>query len=310
MNIRICKNIQKFRKDQEVTQAQLANYLGVSPQAVSKWEQEAAMPDVYLIPKIAFFFDVSIDTLFGTSNMESTKLAVTKYSLVRNDKNYREAKEALENILSMNDQDLEALGMMVHLEYQRSLEYIDSSQRVCQKLLDLAQGKDEDWARKARYQMMRHDSMLGQFDFIDRYMKAFEANKTREAFNDLMIALLERHDYEEVIRWGRDYIESFDDDDQATIYPNLMEAALKLCDLEYGRVCFQKILDLSEQTGQVFNAWWLMWKLYKKAGEAQEAEACRQELIKQMPDQNFNDYNYEYFMNSLEGGSDSLRHLS
>ncbi|MCM1990328.1 helix-turn-helix transcriptional regulator [Oceanirhabdus seepicola] len=135
MNIKICKNIAKLRKENKMTQAQVAEYLGVSPQAVSKWEQEAAIPDVYLIPKIAFFFNVSIDTLFGTSNIDTTDLLVSKYSTVRNEKNYKEAKEAVETLLDMNGEDMKALGLLCHLEYQRALEFLLKSKASCENLL-------------------------------------------------------------------------------------------------------------------------------------------------------------------------------
>lgn len=56
--------IRELRKKKGLTQEQLANALGLSPQAVSKWEIEASYPDMTLIPVLANFFDVSLDTLF------------------------------------------------------------------------------------------------------------------------------------------------------------------------------------------------------------------------------------------------------
>ena len=62
--------LQTLRKNRGVTQEQLATYLGVSPQAVSKWEN-GSYPDGDLLPKIAAYFEVSIDYLYG--NEQSTK---------------------------------------------------------------------------------------------------------------------------------------------------------------------------------------------------------------------------------------------
>ncbi len=56
--------ISKLRKDRNVTQEALARWVGVSAQAVSKWEN-GGLPDTELLPKIADYFGVSIDTLFG-----------------------------------------------------------------------------------------------------------------------------------------------------------------------------------------------------------------------------------------------------
>jgi len=61
----IGKNIYTLRKEKKITQAQLAEKLGVSEQAISKWENNLCAPDVSLFPVIADFFGVSIDRIFG-----------------------------------------------------------------------------------------------------------------------------------------------------------------------------------------------------------------------------------------------------
>ncbi len=58
-------NIYTLRKEKKITQAQLAEKLGVSEQSVSKWENDQCAPDVSLFPIIAEYFGVSIDRLFG-----------------------------------------------------------------------------------------------------------------------------------------------------------------------------------------------------------------------------------------------------
>ena len=60
----IGKQIASMRKDRGIRQEELANYVGVSTQAVSKWEN-GGVPDTELLPKIADFFSVSVDCLFG-----------------------------------------------------------------------------------------------------------------------------------------------------------------------------------------------------------------------------------------------------
>ena len=58
-------NIYALRKEKKITQAQLAEKLCVSEQAVSKWENNQCAPDVSLFPIIADYFGVSIDRIFG-----------------------------------------------------------------------------------------------------------------------------------------------------------------------------------------------------------------------------------------------------
>ncbi len=59
--------IKNCRTEQNITQEALAEFLNVSTQAISKWETNNSYPDITLIPKIAEFFSISIDTLFYES---------------------------------------------------------------------------------------------------------------------------------------------------------------------------------------------------------------------------------------------------
>lgn len=61
-------NIAELRREHNMKQDELAEMLGVTPQAVSKWENGASMPDISLLPKIAQIFGVTIDDLFGVNN--------------------------------------------------------------------------------------------------------------------------------------------------------------------------------------------------------------------------------------------------
>jgi len=70
MNINLGEKIKLLRKQKNISQEVLAQVLGVSFQAVSKWETGATLPDVTLIPAIASFFGVSTDELFDFNLME------------------------------------------------------------------------------------------------------------------------------------------------------------------------------------------------------------------------------------------------
>lgn len=59
------KRIAYYRKEWGLTQEALANRLGVTNQAVSKWESDQSCPDVQLLPVLADVFRVSLDALFG-----------------------------------------------------------------------------------------------------------------------------------------------------------------------------------------------------------------------------------------------------
>ena len=67
MNLRIAENIKRLRQEGQLTQAQLAERLGVSYQAVSRWENETTYPDIELLPAIAALFGVTVDYLLGST---------------------------------------------------------------------------------------------------------------------------------------------------------------------------------------------------------------------------------------------------
>ncbi len=71
--IKLGEKIKALRKQKNISQEVFANYLGVSFQAVSKWENGNTMPDVTLIPAIASFFSVSTDELFDFNRFETEK---------------------------------------------------------------------------------------------------------------------------------------------------------------------------------------------------------------------------------------------
>jgi transcriptional regulator with XRE-family HTH domain len=81
MNLKIGENIRKHRRDMGLSQEILAERLGVSFQAVSKWERNETYPDVTLLPAIANFFHISVDNLLGTDEIreaEEIKAIVAK----------------------------------------------------------------------------------------------------------------------------------------------------------------------------------------------------------------------------------------
>ena len=67
MNITIGNKIKDLRQSRKLTQEELGEALGGSFQAVSKWENNIALPDIALVPTIARYFGVSIDELFDYS---------------------------------------------------------------------------------------------------------------------------------------------------------------------------------------------------------------------------------------------------
>lgn len=72
MELNIGENIRELRKANGITQEKLAEYLGVTYQSVSKWENGVSLPGIALLPVIANVFGVTIEELYGSGNSEQT----------------------------------------------------------------------------------------------------------------------------------------------------------------------------------------------------------------------------------------------
>lgn len=63
--LQFSSNIARLRHEKNITQEQLADFIGITKASVSKWETGQSLPDVLLLPRLAVFFDVTIDELLG-----------------------------------------------------------------------------------------------------------------------------------------------------------------------------------------------------------------------------------------------------
>ena len=71
---KIGKTIADLRKANNMTQSEVADILGVSYQAVSKWENDLSCPDITLLPQLARLFGVTTDELLGNTGHPETTL--------------------------------------------------------------------------------------------------------------------------------------------------------------------------------------------------------------------------------------------
>lgn len=100
MTITLAKNIRGMRKTRGLTQEQLAEAMGVSVAAVSKWETGASAPELTVLVELAAFFETSVDVLLGygweTGNMGRT---VERLRMLRREKRYDEGMPEAEKAL-------------------------------------------------------------------------------------------------------------------------------------------------------------------------------------------------------------------
>lgn len=135
MNTDIGHRIKELRKSKKITQEQLADTLGISFQAVSKWECGISLPDIMMVPVIAAYFGVTTDELFS---FDLRKIKESVEAIVNEAYKYRceEDFTAAENILrdglkKFPDNDILLNNLLYTLNSSRNDETIE----ICQKLI-------------------------------------------------------------------------------------------------------------------------------------------------------------------------------
>ncbi len=74
----LSENLKKYRLLKNLTQEDVAEYLNITPQSVSKWERGESFPDITFLPALANIFETSIDLLIG---MDTIRAEQTRYNI-------------------------------------------------------------------------------------------------------------------------------------------------------------------------------------------------------------------------------------
>lgn len=97
MTLSIGTNIRDLRTKYRITQEQLATFLGVTSQAVSRWEGSIVYPDIEMLPSIAEYFGVTIDCLLGIDRDEKERRRLEIYLEI--EKGYETGKNSGEEAI-------------------------------------------------------------------------------------------------------------------------------------------------------------------------------------------------------------------
>ena len=186
--------IARERRAAQVTQGELAAHLGVTKAAVSKWELEQSMPDVALLPRIAAYFDLTLDELFDYrpqlvgDDLQDAYLRL----LAQFDEDPEAAFANAEDLVRSHYSCWPALQQMGMLYAQRATLDPDRAEPLAARAAELFErverhADDVELVRAAR--MMRASVMSVQGD-LDGCIALFESLKPdRTAANiDLMLA--------------------------------------------------------------------------------------------------------------------------
>lgn len=128
--------IKKLRRERDITQEQLAEYIGISSQAVSQWETDKTAPDISQLPLLAHIFDVSTDEILGVDlqkNEEKIQAIIDEAQAFYNKGEFSKAAEILEKGLRQYPRSYKIMENLAHdlLSTGRIAESIE----LCQKII-------------------------------------------------------------------------------------------------------------------------------------------------------------------------------
>lgn len=128
--------IKQLRKQRGITQEQLAECIGVSFQAVSKWENNITFPDITLAPVLANYFGVSMDELFDFSlkEIERSVNDIAEKAYKYRESNPLESRRILEEgLIKYPENDILLNNLLYVINYS---ENPDETINIAGKLID------------------------------------------------------------------------------------------------------------------------------------------------------------------------------
>ncbi len=139
MTFHLGENLRRFRLQMGLTQEQVADVFGVSPQAISRWENGSAYPDVTLLPGIAMYFDVSLDTLLGMDKIRDADAVNEIHRRVHTfvlEQRYAEAETLIKDRLKRYPNNS---GLLIELcEVLSQMDNTDEAVAISERVLKLS----------------------------------------------------------------------------------------------------------------------------------------------------------------------------
>lgn len=113
--LNLSDNIIRLRREKKLTQEELADFMGVTKASVSKWEKGQSTPDILLLPRLAAFFDVTVDELIGYEAQLSGEQIRRQYAELSKDFASLPFTEVLEKARSLAHQYYACYPLLLQL---------------------------------------------------------------------------------------------------------------------------------------------------------------------------------------------------
>ena len=196
MELKISENLKTMRKERGNTQDDLANHLGISVQAVSKWERGDGFPDITLLPRIASFYDTTVDALLGCDTIrkhEDMKIFAEKAQILINQ---GKRKERLELCRAYQKKYPHEEAVLYELMYDL---FAVSWKENCNEIISIATkllGSQDTERHFGAVQLLAFThAKLGNYEAAVKYARSIPNNR------DILCNILKGEELIEHCRW-------------------------------------------------------------------------------------------------------------
>lgn len=303
------KKIAALRKMKKVTQIQLAEYLSVNPQTVSRWEAEGGMPDIMLLPKIATFFGVSLDELFGMTDMEQISNLVYKYSVLRDEKSFEDVMRSLdialnsmeeelknakpEEVEKLNQRRLQLHAWKIHIYIQKSRGALEQAEKKLDELRNNVTPENSLFL-SLKLQKQQFRIQMGETATIIKTAKSdWETQKSFENLYCYIAALYDAQRSNELLQlWEKSEVQVIVEDiNEQTegLWRMLFDSAVMEQDLNIFEHYLHRYKESASDIG-VFEVEWGLAKLYKSLGMESEKMQLLPVLKEKLQQLELNEY--------------------
>lgn len=308
-NLKIGGVIKSLRKNKNITQEQLANLIGVSTPAVSKWESGTSYPDITALPILANYFEVTIDELLNYKNKlseeEIEEIFKECEDLAQNSK-VDECIDLCEKYIRKYPSNYELkfnLSAIYTLAAVRSVADTDKYNKIISRnieiLLDIVDNTNE---------IKEKEGSLIQLS--SQYMLINKPDKAEEVLKKIYKPAYNPHAMLPIIYLSQDKVEEAKKLMQETLYNALIEvktSCMSLAmsyynykeDMDEGDIDFEKaqkyyelalgIENLTPETNMTHTMYLQLAHMYMKKKDSKNSISCLRKMLDYVRDVNIND---------------------
>jgi len=288
MNFDFGNRIKSLRLSRSMTQEQLAQKLGVSAQAVSKWESGTNMPDILMLPDLSVIFGVTIDELFAMTDehrMERIENMLYDVRFLSYDE-FQQHEKYLKELQSKPEHSTEAGLLLAMLYNKRASEYHELAKPLARTALQQIPGKKD--AHNAIFDAERGPysdwNFVNHHDLIDFYKEVVRTHpEDIRNYFWLLDLLIDDHRTAE----AREYAEQMKALEHSYHYEMYMGYICQAeCDLPEAMQWWEKMLACYPQKWQV---WFEYGSILAKLGRYEDALAYFKKCQPMRPKPRFTD---------------------